>query len=112
MSSKSKFDGANKGKASESIWKKAFVANAEWPDKVSFFDHGTCCNCDKNCGIPELIGVLNVLGGVSGRNLLDAPGDRHSSGAMLGTSSVERFLGFTTVSNCYSRFLKMYSKDC
>ncbi|KAI8426541.1 hypothetical protein MSG28_005341 [Choristoneura fumiferana] len=38
MSSKSKFDSANKGKAGESIWKKAFVANAEWPDKEEFLD--------------------------------------------------------------------------
>lgn len=36
MSSKNKSaDGANKGKT-ESLWKKAFTANSEWPDKVSF----------------------------------------------------------------------------
>lgn len=27
-------DSANKGKSVESIWKKAFVGNSEWPDKV------------------------------------------------------------------------------
>lgn len=36
MSNKSKtLDSANKSKASESVWKKAFVSGTEWPDKVS-----------------------------------------------------------------------------
>lgn len=36
MSSKSKSsDGSNKSKG-DSPWKRAFVANAEWPDKVRF----------------------------------------------------------------------------
>lgn len=30
-------DGANKGKTSESLWKRAFVSNQEWPDKVRFY---------------------------------------------------------------------------
>lgn len=37
MSNKSKSaDPAAKGKANESVWKKALTGNAEWPDKVSF----------------------------------------------------------------------------
>lgn len=37
MSNKSKsFESANKPKNGESAWKRAMVANAEWPDKVSF----------------------------------------------------------------------------
>lgn len=36
MSSKNKSsDSVNKAKVSESVWKKAFCANTEWPDKVS-----------------------------------------------------------------------------
>ncbi|KAJ0178497.1 hypothetical protein K1T71_006320 [Dendrolimus kikuchii] len=39
MSIKNKsMDSANKGKTVESIWKKAFVANTEWPDKEEFLD--------------------------------------------------------------------------
>ncbi|XP_026733227.1 uncharacterized protein RAB5IF homolog [Trichoplusia ni] len=39
MSNKSKSsDGSNKIKVCESVWKKALVANAEWPDKEEFLD--------------------------------------------------------------------------
>ncbi|XP_049874689.1 respirasome Complex Assembly Factor 1 [Pectinophora gossypiella] len=39
MTSKGKSsDGANKGKGNESIWKKAFASNQEWPDKDEFLD--------------------------------------------------------------------------
>ncbi|XP_047993191.1 respirasome Complex Assembly Factor 1 [Leguminivora glycinivorella] len=31
-------DSANKGKVTESVWKKIFEANAEWPDKDEFLD--------------------------------------------------------------------------
>lgn len=35
MSNKNKsVDGTNKTKSSISLWKKAFTANEEWPDKV------------------------------------------------------------------------------
>ncbi|CAH0398602.1 unnamed protein product [Chilo suppressalis] len=37
MSTKSKV-GDNKGKSSEIVWRKAFKANAEWPDKEEFLD--------------------------------------------------------------------------
>lgn len=37
MSNKNKsFESANKAKNGEAVWKRAMVANAEWPDKVSF----------------------------------------------------------------------------
>lgn len=37
MSNKNKsFESANKAKVGEAVWKRALVANAEWPDKVSF----------------------------------------------------------------------------
>lgn len=37
MTTKSKpVDTSTKGKGNESIWKRALIANAEWPDKVSF----------------------------------------------------------------------------
>lgn len=36
MSNKNKSqDAANKAKPAVSVWKKAFIANTEWPDKVS-----------------------------------------------------------------------------
>ncbi|KAJ2944133.1 hypothetical protein O0L34_g18102 [Tuta absoluta] len=39
MSSKNKAsDSAHKGKTSESLWKKAFTSNQEWPDKEEFLD--------------------------------------------------------------------------
>ncbi|PZC80606.1 hypothetical protein B5X24_HaOG214424 [Helicoverpa armigera] len=39
MSNKSKSsDGSNKLKVVESAWKRALVANAEWPDKEEFLD--------------------------------------------------------------------------
>ncbi|XP_063382765.1 GEL complex subunit OPTI [Cydia fagiglandana] len=39
MSAKNKSsDSANKGKVTESVWRKAFEANAEWPDKEEFLD--------------------------------------------------------------------------
>lgn len=37
MSSKNKsVDGANKSKGGETVWRKAFTAHTDWPDKVSF----------------------------------------------------------------------------
>ncbi|XP_075978922.1 GEL complex subunit OPTI [Anticarsia gemmatalis] len=38
MSSKSKSSDANNKNKGDSPWKKAFVANAEWPDKEEFLD--------------------------------------------------------------------------
>ncbi|XP_022117707.1 respirasome Complex Assembly Factor 1 [Pieris rapae] len=39
MSTKSKtLDSASKIKLSDSVWKKAFSSNAEWPDKEEFLD--------------------------------------------------------------------------
>ncbi|XP_021186719.2 GEL complex subunit OPTI [Helicoverpa armigera] len=39
MSNKSKSsDGSNKLKVVESAWKRALIANAEWPDKEEFLD--------------------------------------------------------------------------
>ncbi|XP_063535285.1 GEL complex subunit OPTI [Cydia strobilella] len=39
MSSKNKSsDSANKGKVTESVWRKVLEANAEWPDKEEFLD--------------------------------------------------------------------------
>ncbi|XP_063363492.1 GEL complex subunit OPTI [Cydia amplana] len=39
MSAKNKSsDSANKGKVTESVWRKVFEANAEWPDKEEFLD--------------------------------------------------------------------------
>lgn len=35
MSTKNKTsDGVNKGKGGDSLWKKAFTSNTDWPDKV------------------------------------------------------------------------------
>lgn len=43
MASKSKqvADGSNKVKLQDSAWKRALVANAEWPDKVRLGNHET-----------------------------------------------------------------------
>ncbi|CAK1586468.1 unnamed protein product [Parnassius mnemosyne] len=39
MSNKNKTsDGGIKNKSSETLWKKAFTANADWPDKEEFLD--------------------------------------------------------------------------
>ncbi|XP_063827748.1 GEL complex subunit OPTI [Ostrinia nubilalis] len=39
MSSKNKSnDGLNKGKGGDSVWKKAFTSQTEWPDKEEFLD--------------------------------------------------------------------------
>ncbi|CAG4939394.1 unnamed protein product [Parnassius apollo] len=39
MSNKNKTsDGGIKSKSSETLWKKAFTANADWPDKEEFLD--------------------------------------------------------------------------
>ncbi|KAG6460336.1 respirasome Complex Assembly Factor 1 [Manduca sexta] len=39
MATKNKsIDSTNKGKLTESVWKKAFTANTEWPDKEEFLD--------------------------------------------------------------------------